>query len=188
MLGALERIRQLPGVESAAATNDPELAGNTEHSDFVIEGYKATEDENPHLENPRITPGYFETLEQPLLAGREFTEADGKDAPKVAVVNLEMAKKYFGSAQNAVGRMVGEGLKSDTTIVGVVGDTRHRDLRSMMGAAAYSRICSRAIRRECRFTCGQRRRRRRWSKRSGRQCMGWIRRWWWTGCGRWSLR
>jgi len=103
----------------------------------VIEGYKATEDENPHLENPRITPGYFKTLEQPLLAGREFTEADGKDAPKVAVVNLEMAKKYFGSAQNAVGRMVGEGLKSDTTIVGVVGDTRHRDLRSLMGAAAY---------------------------------------------------
>ncbi len=137
VLAAIEKIGQLPGIKSVAATSDPELAGDSEHSDFLVEGNKTTEDESPHLESPRVTAGYFATLGQPLLAGREFTAADAKDAPKVAVVNLEMAKKYFGSAQNAVGHMVSEGSKLDTTIVGVVGDSKHKNLRTTEGAAVY---------------------------------------------------
>jgi predicted permease len=93
------------------------------------------------FENPYITPSYFSTLRQPLLVGREFTAADVKGQPKVAVVNLTFAKKFFGSPQNAIGRALSENgednAKFDITIVGVVGDVKHRNLRTPMGGGVY---------------------------------------------------
>jgi predicted permease len=138
---ALDALAHIPGVVSAAGTTDPELGGDTNHSSFTLEGYKAAEDEVLHFEEPRITAGYFATLRQPMLAGREFTASDAKGQPQVAVVNLSLAKKYYGSAQNALGRAIGEGrgsdVKIDTTIVGVVGDIKHADLRTDIGPAVY---------------------------------------------------
>ena len=137
---ALLTIRQLPGVTNAAATDDPELSGDSSHSDFSVQGYKPSEDESMVFEQPRISAGYFATIRQPLLAGREFTDADAKDAPKVAVVNLTFAKRFYGSAQNALGRMLSESdgnVPPDITIVGVVGVVKHTDLRNDMGAAVY---------------------------------------------------
>jgi predicted permease len=139
---SLEAIRRIPGVTSVAATSDPELQGDTNTDGFAVQGYSPTEDERMGFEHPEITPGYFATLRQPLLAGREFTPADAKDAPSVAVVNLAFAKRFFGSPQNALGRAIVEGNakdgKYDTTIVGVVGDVRHSDLRTPLAGAVYS--------------------------------------------------
>jgi predicted permease len=139
---SLEAIRRIPGVTSVAATSDPELQGDTNTDGFAVQGYKPTEEENMGFEHPEITPGYFATLRQPLLAGREFTLADAKDAPPVAVVNLTFAKRFFGSPQNALGRLIAEGNAKDgkyeTSIVGVVGDVRHSDLRTQLGGAVYS--------------------------------------------------
>jgi putative ABC transport system permease protein len=139
--GALETLGSVPGVKQVAGTTDPELTGDTETSNYSIQGYKAAEEENMNFEQPRITPGYFGTLRQPLLAGREFTVADGKGQPNVAVVNVTFAKKFFGSPQNAIGRQIAEGggkdVKYDTTIVGVAGDIRHTDLRTPLGPAVY---------------------------------------------------
>ena len=133
--------RPIPGVVSVAATNDPELAGDTEGSNFSIQGYKPTEDDRMNFEQPRITPGYFATLRQPLLAGREFTLADTKGQPSTAIVNLSFAKRFFGSPQNALGRAIAEGggdnVKYDISIVGVVGDIKHADLRTPMNQAVY---------------------------------------------------
>ena len=137
---SLEAVGRIPGVVSVAANNDPELAGDTEVSGFVIQGYKPSEDEHMDFENPWITPGYFSTMRQPILVGREFTPGDAKGQPLVAVVNMAFARKFFGSPQNAIGRLIGEGAKndkSDTTIVGVVGDVKHQDLRTEMGPAVY---------------------------------------------------
>ena len=75
---ALDAIRRIPGVVSAAATNDPELQGDSSGSSFSLQGYKPGEDENMHFEDSRVTAGYFATLHQPLLAGREFTTSDAK--------------------------------------------------------------------------------------------------------------
>ncbi|WP_158942185.1 FtsX-like permease family protein [Granulicella sp. S190] len=137
----LEAVQRVPGVTSAAATNDAELTGDSHFSGFSVEGHKTTEDEKTDFEAPWITAGYFATLKQPLLVGREFAVADTHDAPKVAVVNLAFAKRFFGSAQNALGRMVSEGgdapIPPDTTIVGVVGDTKHQNLRTDIGVAVY---------------------------------------------------
>ena len=138
---ALERLGGIPGIRQVAATNDPELSGNTETSNYSVQGYKASEEENMNFEEPRITPGYFATLRQPLLAGREFTVADAKGQPSVAVVNVAFAKKFFGTPQNAIGRQIAEGggkdIKYDITIVGVAGDIRHTDMRTPLGPAVY---------------------------------------------------
>ena len=138
---ALETLGRIPGVTQAAANTDPELSGNGETSNYSVLGYKAGEDEDMHFEEPFITPGYFAALHQPLLAGREFTPADAKGQPNVAIVNLALAKRFFGSPQNAIGRQVAKGagnnIKYDITIVGVVGDIRHTDLRTPLGPAIY---------------------------------------------------
>ena len=139
---SLDAIRRIPSVTSVAATSDPELQGDTNTDGFAVQGYKPTEEENMGFEHPKITPGYFATLRQPVLAGREFTPADAKGAQSVAVVNLTFAKRFFGSPQNALGRAIAEGNgkdgKYETSIVGVVGDVRHSDLRTQLGGAVYS--------------------------------------------------
>ncbi|HEX3968174.1 MAG TPA: ABC transporter permease [Edaphobacter sp.] len=138
---AIDAVGRIPGVSSVAATTDPELSGDSNTDGFSVEGHKFAEDENSGAESPWITAGYFATLRQPLLAGREITVADSKTNTKVAVVNLAFAKHFFGSPQNALGRMIsdhtGADAKLDTAIVGVVGDTHHTDLRTELGPAVY---------------------------------------------------
>src|SRR5215467_3743812 len=108
-------MREIPGVESAAVgSNLPyEFTGNDRvtASDGKEAGYEAGADW------VYVTPGYFETLEMPLLAGRVFTEADGPDAQPVAVVNHAFARKFFGG-----GNPVGRYINRDTLIVGEVAD------------------------------------------------------------------
>jgi len=138
---SLDALRRIPGVVSVAATTDPELSGDTETSNFSVQGYKPSEDERMNFEQPRITPGYFATIRQPLLTGREFAAADAKGQPQVAIVNLAFAKRFFGTPQNAIGRQLMEGASNkenfNITIVGVVGDIRHTDLRTPLGPAVY---------------------------------------------------
>jgi predicted permease len=66
-----------------------------------------------------VTPGYFATLEMPLLSGRDFTAADGPDTQEVAIVNRTFAQKFF-PGENPVGRT----LDQRTMIIGVVSDTQ----------------------------------------------------------------
>jgi putative ABC transport system permease protein len=139
--GALDAIRKTPGVTMAAANIDPELMGDTEWNGFLVQGHTFAEGERTDFEAPYVTPGYFSTIHQPLLVGRDFTVADAVGAPKVAIVNLAFAKQFYGSAEAALGRLLGEAddnnKKADTTIVGVVGDVKHSDLRTEMGPGVY---------------------------------------------------
>jgi predicted permease len=93
------------------------------------------------FENARITSSYFATLRQPMLAGREFARSDVKGSPQVAVVNLAFAKRFYGSPQNALGRLIGEGQsnheKYDITIVGVVGDVHHQTIQGTPRGTIY---------------------------------------------------
>jgi predicted permease len=137
---ALDALARVPGVAIAAATTDPMLSGDSEFSGFIVQGHKPTEEESMSFEDANVTPGYFAALKQPLLVGREFTPADAKSAPLVAVVNLTFAKRFYGSAQNAIGRQIGEhddSAKTDITIVGVAGDTKHEDLRTEIHATVF---------------------------------------------------
>jgi len=138
---AIDALTHVPGVATVAATTDPEFGGNNTSSNFSVQGHKASEEEDMNFEQPRITAGYFNTLHQPILAGREFTSSDVKGQPSVAVVNAAFANRFFGSAQNALGHAIAEGggdnVKYDTTIVGVVGNIKHYDLRTTLGGAVY---------------------------------------------------
>jgi predicted permease len=137
----LEALRRIPGVTYVSATTDPELSGDSNSSNFTVQGYKPAEDEDMNFEVPWVAPGYFASLKQPLLLGREFNSADVQGQPKVAIVNQTFAKRFYGSAQNALGRALAEGggdtVKPDTTIIGVVGDIKHQNLRTDIGPAVY---------------------------------------------------
>ncbi|HUD12564.1 MAG TPA: ABC transporter permease [Terracidiphilus sp.] len=138
---SLDALRAIPGVASVAATTDPELSGDNTSSNYSVQGYKPAEDENMNFEEPRITTGYFATLHQPILVGREFATSDAIGQPHVAVVNLAFAERFFGTPQNAIGRAIakgaGDNLKFDITVVGVVGNIKHSDLRTELGGAVY---------------------------------------------------
>src|SRR5690606_13198003 len=82
---------------------------------------------NPDING--INPGYFASLGIRLLAGRDFTEADKKNSPRVAIINEAMAKKYFGD-ESPIGRRLGFRREApDTYIVGVVQNVRGTNMR-----------------------------------------------------------
>lgn len=154
-----QTLEGLPGVQSVALSRVRLLDGDRSDSTVTVEGYQAKdgEDMNPWVNT--VSPGYFATLNIPLVAGREFRPADErtmiledidwtrpdfeqqrerleaqvKGSPKYALVNESFAKRYFGSAQAAVGRHFGfggnPGTKIDVEIVGVAKDTAYRNLR-----------------------------------------------------------
>ncbi len=137
----LDRLAALPGVASVGATDDPELANNGESGNISVQGYTPREGEDMNAERPSVTPDYFTTLKVPLLAGRAFTQADDATRSPVAIVNEALAKRFFGSPQNAIGRRLANGggkdLKYDIEIVGVVRDYIHRNMRGTIKMSLY---------------------------------------------------
>ncbi len=117
----LERVRAIPGVESAAVTNSLPLAYN-----FLLSVEFTTDGGVDRLVGCRaISPAYFHTMGIPVLAGRAFETADSA-AGGVTIVNQEFARKYFNGA-NPVGRSLRFG-DLRRTIVGVVADVKNRNL------------------------------------------------------------
>ena len=84
---AASRLPGSPASSSVSMAANTPLTGNVWMATVSVDGYQAKdgEDVNPHMNT--IGPGYFRTIGMPVVAGREFTEADGARAPKVAVIN-----------------------------------------------------------------------------------------------------
>ncbi len=123
----LERLRQLPGVESAAATSDLPLEGTGYTSDFAVAG-RGPDDYGTEVLHREVTPGYFHTMRVPLLRGRAFTAADRLGSVPVVLINEALARKFF-RGEDPVGQRVAFDKHPDSTsvwrtIVGVVGDER----------------------------------------------------------------
>ncbi len=135
----LEAIRRLPGVQRATFSQVAVLSNNSSSSTTVVDGRAAPAGRDTSPNYNRVEMDFFNTFQIPLLAGRAFTERDGVDAPKVAVVNQAMARIYFGE-ENPVGRTFRmRGLPGDPTIevVGLVRDARYSDLRSAVPPTVY---------------------------------------------------
>ena len=130
---ALDTLAALPEVRSVAATTDPELADDSSSQNIKIPGYSAKQEEDMDVEWSIVTPNYLATLGTQMLTGRGFTEQDGPEATKVAVVNESLARHFFSTPQMAVGHYLtderGE-TKTDIQIIGVVKDARHKRVRS----------------------------------------------------------
>jgi hypothetical protein len=103
----IEAITALPGVTSVGLINLPPLASAGDTNDSPVFARDAT-DLRPlnavaQSATYSISPGYFRAAGTTLLAGRDFTWHDDQSAPRVAVVNLEFARRVFGSGANALG-------------------------------------------------------------------------------------
>jgi putative ABC transport system permease protein len=133
----LERIKQVPGVRSAAADSSLPLSRlETIYLGFQIEGQTASDWKQ--ADTSIVTPGFFRTLDIPLLKGRDFTVHDGPTAPRVVIVSQSLARQYF-PRQDAVRKHIRTGLQGgdDTQIIGVVGDVRQDSLTDRPPAALY---------------------------------------------------
>jgi putative ABC transport system permease protein len=129
----VRRSQTLPGVEAAALTMILPLSGTNSDNSFTIEGRAPIQEKIfPDEEIRVITPDYFRVLRVPLLAGRFFDQRDNGDAPKAVIINQAFARKWFRS-ENPIGKRItqddpGKPNVQWMTIVGVVGDVRHRGL------------------------------------------------------------
>jgi predicted permease len=130
-------LRAAPGVTAVTMSNVAILTGNNRSRGVAVQGFEAGPDTDSNSRYNKVGPGYFSALGIPLIAGREFTDADTVNSAKVALVNQTFAKK-FGLGNDAVGKLMGwhagDGYRSklDTTIVGVVEDAKYSEVKQQV--------------------------------------------------------
>jgi putative ABC transport system permease protein len=138
----LDRVRVIPGVQSAALGTVVPLTGNHRRSDITIEGLPIpAPGEFPHPDRHTISSGYIATMGIPLLRGRNFSDADNETAPDVALVNSTLARRFFTDGDPIGKRFLwGQPGKDEKwiTIVGVVADTRLYGLDNPARLEVYS--------------------------------------------------
>ncbi|HWS72626.1 MAG TPA: ADOP family duplicated permease, partial [Thermoanaerobaculia bacterium] len=126
-----DALRAVPGVQSVSATDSLPLGGNERNYTFQLVGKPPfAVGREPAVTTSVVMPGYFSTLRIPLRRGREFTDRDAKNAPKVLVVNEEFARRFY-PGEEVLGRRVsieGEPPGIERQIVGVVANVRFQDL------------------------------------------------------------
>jgi predicted permease len=133
----MEELKRLPGVMSVALADSAPLGTNIGWN-IYIPGYvpKANEPTTSPWVS-LISPGYFETMQVPVMLGRAFDDRDLSSKRSVMIVNETFARHYFGTA-NAVGRQVGLAPgASDIEIVGVVKDGKYTGLREQPVRMVY---------------------------------------------------
>jgi len=137
----LETMTTLHGVQSVAATSDPELANNGHTGNVTVEGYTAPPDEDFDVEFSTVNPDFFHSLQATLLVGRPFSEIDDTTHPLVGIVNESVVKHFFKDPSAAIGRRIARGSGDKIqymTIVGVTRDAKHRDLRNPAVATLFT--------------------------------------------------
>jgi putative ABC transport system permease protein len=135
----LERIRAVPGVAAAAASNRSPVSGSSSN-DWVLD------DKGGHPNGASwedyVSAGYFQTIENPMLAGRDFNPNDTANAPRVAIVNQTFVKQFLNGAKDAVGKRFrvwappGETPRY-YTVVGEVRDSVYNDMHEPMVPVMY---------------------------------------------------
>ncbi len=137
-----ERVEQelgaLPGVISVSNALVPVLAGSSWGTDVNVEGFERGPDVDQNSRMNVLGAGYFATLDVPLLSGREFTDRDVKDGPKVAIVNEAFLRK-FDLSRDAVGKRMSESATElDTEIIGIVRDAKYNSVKDEIPAMFFT--------------------------------------------------
>jgi predicted permease len=104
----VESLEALPGVQSAVYAMCGLASGCRTGSSITVTGYQPAAGEDVRVQENRVGPHYFSTVDMRLLAGRDFTELDRDKAPLVTIVNQAAVHRYFPSG-NAIGRKFGYG-------------------------------------------------------------------------------
>ena len=137
----VERVRRLPGVQAASATATLPLSGSNWGRSLTVEGYPVLPvGQAPPIQHTVVTPDYFRTMGIPLLAGRDFTDADAKGGPDVTIIDERLAREYWPN-DTPIGKRVRFGPPEDNepwhTVIGVVGAVRHQRVQEETRKSVY---------------------------------------------------
>ena len=134
---AIDRISSLPGVESAAAINHLPLTRFNMIAGWVrVPGKPVTPNTPGGIPIGIVTPNYFQSMGIPLLAGRVFTDGDNADSPRVIILSQSLAESLF-HGEDAVGKQVSLPGTQPQTVIGVVGDVKHRGMDREINPQVY---------------------------------------------------
>ena len=139
----LDRIRRNPGVTAASLVSTPPIAGSfgaLDRAGFQIQDRPVADPAAPFVDRYIVSPGYFASMEIPLLHGRLFTDADAGSANQVAIIS-EMAARQIFPSEDPLGRHIQLGRRHDdrpwATIIGIVGDVHQYGVDSPVTPQAY---------------------------------------------------
>jgi putative ABC transport system permease protein len=121
----LDRVKAVPGIQSAATISTLPLSGNQSDTNFLIEGLPAPPpNQEPSAWFNSISADYFQTMQLRLVKGRTFSERDNEKAPLVTIISETMARKFWPN-EDPLGKRIGRGPDRWREIVGVVRDVKH---------------------------------------------------------------
>jgi len=135
----INRVRAVPGVESAAVVTVLPLSGSGNSWPIQIAGQPTLPvSEQPQVQGDLVTPGYLRTMRIPIVRGRDFTDADRLGAPAVALVSEAMARRLWPGA-DPIGQRLTIAFFPDAMreVVGIVRDVRERQLTEAGTASVY---------------------------------------------------
>ncbi len=129
----VERLESLPGVTAASAISHLPLGPLDTAGEILVEGRAVRPEEgNPVTGWRMAAPGYFETMDIPILEGRGFLATDDPAAAGAVVLDRELAERLFPGGESPIGRRLAllrfDGSEDWRTVVGVVGHVRHQGL------------------------------------------------------------
>jgi predicted permease len=126
----IDKLRALPAVESVTVMAERIGSGWSDNSDMMVDG-KLPDVANGAARTVRsnvVGPGFFRTLGVPVLAGRDFSDADNARSPHVGIINEEFARRFL-PGQDPLGHSIGtEDGRYTMTIVGVVKNHKYRSI------------------------------------------------------------
>lgn len=128
---ALDKLKALPGVESAAFVTPPPFSGDGLGSGFSIEGRPTPPGQEPGAAVHGVTPDYFNVMKISLVAGRHFTDHDVKGGTGAVIINQMLARRHWpdenpiGERISSVGIGVHDNEPKVWEIIGVVGDVKN---------------------------------------------------------------
>ena len=127
----LEQVRTLPGVDAASGSAITPVSQTSWNDFIVVPGYEPPSRNDALAWFNQVSDGYFATMGTPLLGGRDISRSDGPGTARVAVINMAMARKFFGGGM-PVGRSfrtrIGRETSEAIAVVGVVGDAKYASL------------------------------------------------------------
>lgn len=135
---AVERVKRLPGVQSAGWATDVPLNWEENQEVISVPGYQPRPDEEMAVALRAVGAGYFNTLRIPLVRGREFMDQDAPGAPGVVVINEAMARKYWPNA-DPVGKRITFSSDPDAerTVIGVAKNSKQHSVGEEPEPFAY---------------------------------------------------
>ncbi|MEO5894208.1 MAG: ABC transporter permease [Vicinamibacterales bacterium] len=135
----LERVRAVPGVQVAGAVRSLPLGSTIGDSGLTVEGFVPPPGISAKGDWQIATDGYLEAMGERVIRGRRFSQNDKSDAQLVALINEEMARRYW-NGKDPLGRRIrlgGDPSRPWITVVGIVADVRHNGITGVVKEKFY---------------------------------------------------